>query len=1193
MSNYQLSQTLLLDNLSPFLNPLATESARKGELELEIQFGRDLSGSSSYFGEIGQGMFQKILANMKSYIFIKERSKKETLDINFRTDAHRSLRATIEGRQNIMAFCRGDYTSVYNSTVIEKKKFGGINADNKSYIDTLKSSFGINLNLKQETPFVSHGGASYFYVPIDTGKPSRQVQSNIDQFKDSKKTFRYKQRYSFLLDDGFRFDMTIIKSSQSGFSIKGNPNGQQYIKSDLRYKKTFLEARVLSQPESFEVELEFPTTVEASSHQMIYQKCLQHIDYILRIQQDTTLPTSSLAMNHSRREGEYNVIDQYNELISRHFHKSNKFIGPKPVSFELKHLHGDTSIENNYTVTDKADGEGNILFFSREGNGYLIDSNLRVRGTGLQVPALRNTIINGEYLNYKLIEQQRVPAFRFYAYDIYLYLGEPVIQSPLAITAEEQKSLKKKGPLNCRLDYLHSVQQMIDSTEPHETSLEFKVKRFYFKGDIGTDSSTTIYHLSKICWQTFLEHRSPYIYDGLIYTPMKTHITDSMLGVSWMENLKWKPPHENTIDFLAQIRKDDKHKPMIDSKVVVSDDGVPVSVSYKTLDLYVGGETRFQENACLPVKHQSYGKMKFIPDSPPDENAHYTKVPIQNGKIIAYDDDSVIEDSTIVECSYDIDNKSWIPKRTRFDKTYTYHKHIEIQRKIYYILQQWSKQGRDGAVPIEAITYFKEWRSMDSQLLRWLNQKYKFKKQVPFDFKPHSKKLVDRNGRGMFLNSTIFFWLLYFHDGVHEHRQNPHIAKYCEEMKHLRHNPILKNYLLQNFQSVIRSFNQIPVGIKPGNDIHVANSIWKTIHMPITAEVITTGENIPPLQADQDVYYVVSDGARSSMQRLHNWFKKTYTLLNTRYNQRELTNQYKLIDLACGKGGDLYKWKEMAYQASNKKKGIHVLGLDLIQDNLSNPFNGACKRWNELQEENKEIGKTMTVHFEQHDSSTIIKKISHYQKHSYDVVSVQFALHYFFENPQSLQHFIKNVDQSLKKGGYFVGTCFDGDVIHEELKSKNILEGRQSSNDKLLWSIKKNYTREEENDFEQNQDVEKITGKRIEVFVSSISKSHEEYLVNWNYLVQELAKSGIVPLTQEESVQFGLIKANQTSLYDTSLGIAKFSSLLHEIPNYPGDLEIPTVQKTDIEYGKRLVHDLTEPEKQFSQKNVLFIYKKT
>lgn len=1181
MTDYQLNQHLSFDQLKLLLNYLKEDSTSTRVVnELEIQFGRESEG---YFGEIGQGMFQKILQAMKEWDKVEKRSHTETLDINFQ-DESRQLRATIEGRTNIMNFCREDYTSLHGATVIEKTRID----HNKTFRESLRSHFGLTLNLKSETP--ASRDNPYFQDKTDT-EASELQKTRLQKCKESLKTFRYKHRFSFHLEGGFRFDLTSVKSSQSGYRISKNS-----IIDTLQKKKTFVAARVLSQPETFEVELEFPPTLETSNFNTAYLKCLEYINFVLKIQQDTLIPTSQNASSKST-----GVIKEYSDLATSVFSDKlrNKFIGPKPVSFELKHLHGSGSIkETAYTVTDKADGEGNLLFFNKKGEGYLIDSNLRVRDTGLKVPTLNDSILNGEYLNYQLKQGMKSTAFDFYVYDIYVYKGQDVAKLPLGKTAEEleniarqedkskkdKKSKKKDSDgLLSRIQFIEKAITQIGASKTSESfSLKVYAKTFYFVGNVG-ESDTTIFELSKNCWQKFETKVSPYIYDGLIYTPLSTTINADMLGKTWSENLKWKPPHENTVDFLTQIRKDEKKRPIMETRSEVDDEGVIKTFQYKTVDLFVGGTQRFQENACLPVRSQAYGKMKFIPESPPDGTAHEAKLVTEKGKIIANDDGSVVEDFTIVEFSYDINKKSWLPKRTRFDKTYAYHRGIKIQKKLYWLLTQWARNGSEGAPVIESLSVFKEWRELDRQLVQWMRPKVK-KGPVPFDFKPMNGKLVGLSNRPYELTINVFLWLCYFLEGPHE-KSSDEIKKWCEEKNNLRKNPTLKAYLQQNVNTIIRNFSFLPVGNMTANAITTANSVWKTIHMPITLEVMTTGKDIPPLEAEADVYYEVSTQERNTMQKLHNWIKKYYTLLNTRKVQGQVSH-YRLIDFACGKGGDLLKWKDMAFMYQDSHP-MNVLGVDVVMDNLDNPYNGACKRWNDMRsgDAGKTLETNLQVAFHQHDSSEPITKenVSEFKKNSYQMVSVQFALHYFFQTQETLHTFVDNVANAISLGGYFVGTCFDGGVIHMELARQPLLKGK-TPDGTLLWSIEKKYNEEEAKAYASNGP--ESCGKTIEVFVSSINRKHQEYLVNWTYLTQLLAEKGIHPLTKDEASLLGI------NTYDVAKGFTSFKDLIRATDsNSTSTTNNPVIDKKDLKYGKYLIEHLTETEQQFSDKNVVFIYR--
>ena len=118
-----------------------------------------------------------------------------------------------------------------------------------------------------------------------------------------------------------------------------------------------------------------------------------------------------------------------------------------------------------------------------------------------------------------------------------------------------------------------------------------------------------------------------------------------------------------------------------------------------------------------------------------------------------------------------------------------------------------------------------------------------------------------------------------------------------------------------------------------GNSYHVAQSVWNSIHNPITEEMITTGENIPDLIADDDVYYNKKDRGTitQALRDFHNLYIKRALILAA--SKKGGT----LIDMTVGKGGDFPKW--IAAKLS------FVFGIDLSRDNIENRLNGACARF--------------------------------------------------------------------------------------------------------------------------------------------------------------------------------------------------------------------------------------------------------
>ena len=120
-----------------------------------------------------------------------------------------------------------------------------------------------------------------------------------------------------------------------------------------------------------------------------------------------------------------------------------------------------------------------------------------------------------------------------------------------------------------------------------------------------------------------------------------------------------------------------------------------------------------------------------------------------------------------------------------------------------------------------------------------------------------------------------------------------------------------------------------------------------------------------------------------------------------------------LLDIACGRGGDLHKWD------SAKIRRVH--GVDISPREIDEAKRRyASGTWNHT-----------TCDF--HVSSTLATKDWFFK--AYDVVSCMFALHYFCGSERALDHILRNVRASLKPGGFFIGTVPDGAKILDHVSS--------------------------------------------------------------------------------------------------------------------------------------------------------------
>lgn len=309
-----------------------------------------------------------------------------------------------------------------------------------------------------------------------------------------------------------------------------------------------------------------------------------------------------------------------------------------------------------------------------------------------------------------------------------------------------------------------------------------------------------------------------------------------------------------------------------------------------------------------------------------------------------------------------------------------------------------------------------------------------------------------------------------------------------------------------------------------GNAYHVANSNWHSIHRPITKEILITGK-LPPIE--EDVYYnkYKKSKTTSSMRFFHNKIKSMLIDYAGTIKADSI-----MLDLAVGKGGDIRKW----YYNDNIK---FVLGIDVSKDNIENKIDGACKRYVEEQKNNPSDNSALFLHgdltknvkngeaFLSPQSKAIcdsifgmgtknietIGKVA-YNNHAiaktgFNIVSCQFALHYFFKDKPTLKNFMINIVECTALNGIFIGTCYDGAKVFNLLKENNFTA---YNDEELILNISKKYN---EDTFPNN--VSSL-GYAIEIFQESINKPVVEYLVNFDFLIRIMENYGFVLEKKEQ-----------------------------------------------------------------------------
>jgi hypothetical protein len=154
----------------------------------------------------------------------------------------------------------------------------------------------------------------------------------------------------------------------------------------------------------------------------------------------------------------------------------------------------------------------------------------------------------------------------------------------------------------------------------------------------------------------------------------------------------------------------------------------------------------------------------------------------------------------------------------------------------------------------------------------------------------------------------------------------------------------------------------------------------------------------------------------------------------------------------------------------------------------------------------------------------------------FDVASMMFSLHYFFKDKNTLDGMLRNIAETVRVNGHFIGCCFDGDTVASLLRAQplgGIERGNDGGTD--IWSITKKY----EDDTGVVPPTEEGLGRAIDVSFISIGESYTEYLVSWPYYVSRMSSIGMELLNAEELASLGL--QHSSNLFSESYAMASAS----------------------------------------------------
>ena len=543
---------------------------------------------------------------------------------------------TIKSAKKILYYCNNNnfkdderYINWYNNRLVSK-----------NVVNTLFDSALIFLNTKK--------------YKIDTEKNPIVNWDNMQKYFKINKCITYTDTKT-----NVKYIVNICKSHDLDY----------YEATDKEYHMTLNKSKIINKTQQYEFYIDITNTDKDNI-----------LPAIIKMEQALHLNTFIISKNQ-----QLEVIREYGKLVKpdiytrRYDEAKPPLLTPKPFTLERMNMlnpsdyengYGITSILSEYTATEKADGERLLMYINGVGGVYLINNTHQVIDTGIKSPSeLYNSLIDGEYIACSK-RRDNASVGLYASFDMYYYNGKKITQLPL-MASGSASSENSRG----RYDYLLATEKLLKSKS--EFAMDYIVKEHLYSKDILSDCKNI---LTSIIY--------PYEIDGLIFTPAKLAVYSNYANkaepitekLGWDKVFKWKPPEQNSIDFL--VKKGEK---------ITID-----TISYTEFKLYVGYNASQIENYTMKdafnyiykfnqyrndiKEREKYTCKLFMPEYYYEKGIERSLIKMLANKEIRCENGDKIEDEIIVEFNYDESEENpsmrWKPMRVREDKTRIYRQGV-------------------------------------------------------------------------------------------------------------------------------------------------------------------------------------------------------------------------------------------------------------------------------------------------------------------------------------------------------------------------------------------------------------------------------------------------------------------------------------------------------------------------------------
>ncbi|KAI5826034.1 hypothetical protein K523DRAFT_312160 [Schizophyllum commune Tattone D] len=232
-----------------------------------------------------------------------------------------------------------------------------------------------------------------------------------------------------------------------------------------------------------------------------------------------------------------------------------------------------------------------------------------------------------------------------------------------------------------------------------------------------------------------------------------------------------------------------------------------------------------------------------------------------------------------------------------------------------------------------------------------------------------------------------------------------------------------------------------------------------------------------------------------ALKAFNNWVKSVIitkfahpALQNSPNYSRKERLRGKVLDLGCGKGGDINKWQ--------KANARHYVGADIAAVSVQQ----GEQRYKSLRGARPEALFLALDCFTEPIGRALPPDIL---RTPFDVVSMQFCMHYAFETEAKARCMLDNVSRYLRQGGIFIGTIPNADFLLSHLDDVD-----EDDHD-LSWGNTVYNVKFDERTHDSN------FGHRYWFYLQDAVDNVPEYLVHWDPFVKLAEEYGLLPIYKE------------------------------------------------------------------------------